>query len=141
VLLALAACTPHPVGPARTQDDYERKATTTVDGALSAVESVRLLVQAALDGHTFAGYVGTVVSEQEDAIDGLGSTFGSIQPPPGRAGEELRAEVEQLLDDALEPVRDLRIAARREDTAAYEASLSEIDAAADDLRAFVEAHP
>lgn len=138
--LALAGCTPHPVGPARTADDYEGKAVTTAEGALAAVGSVELLIGAALDGDTFLGYVGTVVSEQEDVLDGLGSTFGSVQPPPGRGSESVRAELVALLDDALGAVGDLRIAARRGDTGAEEPLLAELHDSADALRAFVEHH-
>jgi hypothetical protein len=140
VVLAAAGCTPHPVGPARTAGAYEGKAVTTVEGALSAVGSVELLLEAVLDGSTFAGYVGTVVSEQEDAIDGLGSTFGSVQPPPGEASEALRAEVDTLLDDALGTVTDFRIAARRGDTHDGEALLTELRASAAALQGFVERH-
>jgi hypothetical protein len=84
--------------------------------------------------------VGSVLSEQEDSLDGLASTFASIQPPPGAESEAVRTGVEDLLDAALAPVGDLRIAARREDTAPYEALLVDLDTAADDLRAFLEEH-
>ena len=111
-----------------------------MEGALSAIESVRLLAGAVTDGHTALGYAGTVVSEQEDALDGLGSTFGSIQPPGGRAADDLRAEVGDLLDDATAAVADLRVAVRR-GASPDRSTTGALDAAAEALRAFVEDHP
>jgi hypothetical protein len=115
VLLVLglaAACTPHPVGPARTFDDYERKAGTTAESALSAVQTVRLTAETASAGDAFGPYSSIVISDQEDAIAGVQGTFGSIQPPNTDA-DALRDELDQILGDALTHVTEVRIAVRR----------------------------
>jgi hypothetical protein len=135
----VAACSPHPVGPARTFASFERKATTTAESALSAVETVRLAAQAGADGNGTGPYLGQVVSEQENALSGVQGTFGSIQPPDSRA-DQLRAELDELMSDALEHVVDVRIAIRRGDLAGLADTAAPLAADADGLRAFAEAH-
>jgi hypothetical protein len=111
LIAATAACA-HPVGPARTYGKYESKARTTVESALSNVQTVRMVAGAAARGNAFGPYTGVVVSDAEESLSGLQGTFGSIQPPDGRA-DDLRDTVDQLLSDALEHVTDVRIAVRR----------------------------
>jgi hypothetical protein len=135
----VAGCVAHPVGPARTFDKFEGKAVTTVESALSAVETVRLVAVTASKQNAFGPFVGIAVSEQEEAVAGVQNTFGSIQPPNARA-DRLRGEVDQLLSDALDHVIDVRIAARRGRlrTLIDVAAPLEDDAAA--LRQFVKEH-
>jgi hypothetical protein len=106
-------CVAHPVGPARDLDGYERKASTTVGSALSAVETVRLLAATASEGGAFGAYTSIAVSEQEDALGGLRGTFMSIQPPPGPTADQLRAELSRVLTAAFDHVGDVRIEVRR----------------------------
>ena len=110
-VLVVAGCA-HPVGPARTYAAYEGKARTTVEGALSNVQTVRLAAATAAKGDAFGRYTGVVVGDAEESLSGLQGTFGSVQPPDGRA-DDLRDEVDGLLSDALDHVTDVRIATRR----------------------------
>jgi hypothetical protein len=135
----LAACVPHPVGPARTFDTYEGKAATTAQSALSVVETVRLAAETASDGDAFGPYVSTVVSDGEGALDGLAGTFASIQPP-GDAADILYGELSTLLDDAGAHVRDVRVAARRGQLDALAQVAGPLAEDAEALRAFAEAH-
>jgi hypothetical protein len=141
-LLALAVCATacaHPVGPARTYGKYEGKAATTASGALSNVQVVRLVADAAARGNAFGPYTASVVSDAEESLDGLSGTFGSIQPPGERA-DQLRDELDGYLSDALDHVTDVRIAARRGELR----SLGDVAAAlagdVEHLEAFVEQH-
>ena len=138
VVLA-AACTPHPIGPARTFGKYEGKAVTTAESALSAVETVRLAAEAASGGRAFGPYVSVLISEQEETLDGLQGTFRSIQPPSEQA-DDLRRELDGMLGDALDHVIDVRVAARRGElaTLAEVATPLESDAAA--LEQFTDEH-
>jgi hypothetical protein len=138
VVAGLAACTPHPVGPARTDDAYEGKAVTTAEAARSAVASVRLATVAAGRG-SFGPYLSVLVSDQEEELSGVQGTFASVQPPSERS-DDLRRELDDLLSAALDHVVDVRVATRRgrlDDLASIGAPLDG-DAAA--LEAFVEAH-
>ncbi|MCU1374567.1 MAG: hypothetical protein JWO68_1853 [Actinomycetia bacterium] len=138
LLVAVAGCA-HPVGPARTYGKYEGKATTTAEAALSNVETVRLVARTAAAGNAFGPYVGTVVSDAEESLDGLSGTFGSIQPPDGRA-DRLRDQLDQLLGDALDHVTDVRVAARRGRLATLDDTAAALAGDAEHLQAFVEQH-
>jgi hypothetical protein len=134
-----AGCVAHPVGPARTFDDYRRKAVTTAESALSAVESARLVADAASDGNAFGPYTAAVIDESEGAATAVQGTFDSIQPPDADA-DDLRDELDELLSSASDHLADLRIEARRNelDTLADVAAPLADDASA--LRDFIEAH-
>jgi len=136
----VAGCTPHPVGPARTFDDYERKAGTTAESALSAVQTVRLTAKTASAGDTFGPFASVVISEQEDALSGVQGTFGSIQPPDGDA-DDVREELDGILGDALTHVTDVRLAVRRGQLGALADVAEPLDGDVDALEGFLEAHP
>jgi hypothetical protein len=123
----LAGCVAHPVGPARSVESYERKANTTAESALSAVETVLLLAATGTDGNAFGSYLSIAVSEQEDALGGLRGTFLSIQPPPGVQPAAVRDELSTLLTDAFNHVGDVRIQVRR-------GHLDDLDAVAEPLQ-------
>ena len=133
------ACVSHPVGPARTLGKYTGKATTTAKSALSQVETVRLAVDVADRGGSTSAYIALVVSEAEDALDGLSGTFGSIQPPGG-AADQLRNDLAGLLSDALDHTATVRIAARRGTVRGLRQVAAPLDRDAEDLRSFLKAH-
>ena len=137
--VALAACSAHPVGPARTDDDFERKARTTAESALSAVETVRLAAQAGADGKAFGAYLGVLVSDQEDALSGVQGTFGSIQPPTARS-DDVRDDLDELLSSALDHITDVRIAIRRGQLAELDDTAKPLQDDAKGLRRFLEEH-
>jgi hypothetical protein len=103
---------PHPVGAARTYGKYEGKAVTTAESALSNVETVRLAARTATAGNAFGPYTTVVISDAEEGLSGVQGTFDSIQPPDDRA-DALAQDLDTLLSDALEHVREVRVAVRR----------------------------
>jgi hypothetical protein len=144
VVLALAgallvACTSHPVGPARTDSKYEGKARTTAESARSSVETAILVVRAFRDGDAIGTYAGSVLSDEEEGLAGVQGTFASIQPPSARA-DEVHDELDQLIGDSLEHVREARVAVRRGDGDAAGDLLPDLRRDADGLAAFVEEH-
>jgi hypothetical protein len=110
--LLSGGCVQHMVGPARTLDDYKRKARTTAHDAQSAVETVLLLAQTAADGKAMGPYTGVGISEQEDEFASVQGDFGSIQPPDDRA-DALRDQLNTILSTAMDDIAAVRIAARR----------------------------
>lgn len=142
-LLAFGAlatrCLPHPLGSARTFGKYEGKAVTTAESALSNVETVRLAARNAARDRAFGPYVSVVVSDAEEAVGGVQSTFGSIQPPDGDA-DKLAATLDEILGDALDHVRDVRVAARRGQLAELADVAAPLDKDAAALERFVEDH-
>lgn len=136
---AAGSCVPHPVGPARSERVYESKGVDSAETALSSVETVRVLAGAAADDRSSGPSAGVVVSGREDSLDGAAGSFASIQPP-GPRSDELRAELGDLLDDALEHVAAVRVAVRRGRLARLDDVARPLadDAAA--LRRFIEEH-
>ena len=140
LLFVLATrCVPHPIGTARTYATYEGKAATTAKSALSHVQTVRLAAETATAGKAFGPYVTELVSDAEEALDGLESTFGSIQPPGARA-DALGRELGELLASAAENVRDVRVAARRGALSGLEEAAEPLGHDADALQRFQDAH-
>jgi hypothetical protein len=141
LLLSLLAwrMVPHPVGAARTFDKYEGKAVTSAKGAESAVQTVLLVARTASAGNAFGPYTSRVVSDAEASLSGLQSTFASIQPPDTRAAE-LGQTLDALLGDALEHVRDVRIAARQSELAQLSTIARPLESDARKLAEFQEQH-
>jgi hypothetical protein len=135
----LAACVPHPVGPARTYEKYEGKGVTTAEGALSAVATVGLAAAAASKGKTLGRYTAVLTSEQEDALAGVQGTFNSIQPPDDRA-DRLRDQLDGILTPALAHVSAVRIAAHRGQLDQLATVAAPLDGDAQALQAFIAAH-
>ena len=111
VLVAATACA-QTVTPARTFDDYERKAKDTAEAALSSVQTARLAARVAARGDAFGPYVSVVLSETETGAAHASSVFASVQPPDDHA-DRLRARLSATLDRVDERLAQLRIAARR----------------------------
>lgn len=137
--VAFGGCVAHPVGPARTFDDYQRKARTSAESVLSAVESARLAAAAAEGGKSFGPYATAVITEAEGAASGVQGTFDSIQPP-GDAADRLRTELDELLASAAGHLTDLRIAARRGTSDGLRDEARPLVKDAADLRKFLEEH-
>jgi hypothetical protein len=138
-VVATSACVSHPVGPARTFGKYEGKARTTAESALSEVQTARLVARTATEGNAFGPYTGLVLSDAEESLGGLASTFGSIQPPDERA-DDVRDELGALLDDAEDHVADVRIAARRNQLHDLAKVASPLDDDIDALESFLSEH-
>jgi hypothetical protein len=138
-MLALVACTPHPVGPARTFASFEGKAATTAESAKSAVETVRLSADAGASDHAFGPFLSISISDQEETLSGIQGTFASIQPPNEQA-DELRAELDDLLSAALDHVAAVRIAARRGELAKLAAVAEPLATDSDHLEQFLQEH-
>ena len=139
VVTGLASCTPHPVGPARTYDKYRGKAVTTAESALSVAQTVQLIADAASKDNSFGPYTSVALSDQEDSINGLQGTFGSIQPPNPPA-TRLRNELDALLSRAVEGVTDVRIAARQGRLRELGDEAAPLGEVSDALQRFIEAN-
>jgi hypothetical protein len=110
VFLSGPAC----VGPARTFETYEGKAVAAAEETVSALRTAILGARVAVEGRSFPPTTSVLIADAErDAVGARGS-FASIQPPDG-ASDRLRDELIAMLDDAVDRLARLRIAARRTD--------------------------
>jgi len=108
----MSGCVAHPVGPARTDSTYEKKARTTAKSAASSVQSALMAVQTAGRDRAFGPYLSVLLGECEDAANKAEGTFDSIQPPSA-ASDRLRGELDGLLTDAVDHLSEVRILVRR----------------------------
>lgn len=99
------------VGPSRTDADYVEKAANTAEAARSAVVTTLLVVDASSEGKAPARYVSLTISEAEEDVSSIASSFQIVQPPSQKAAV-LRDEVTSALGDATTALANLRIAAR-----------------------------
>jgi hypothetical protein len=130
---------PHPVGPARTYGKYEGKAVTTAKAILSGVQTVRLAAETGSRGNAFGPYLSVVISDAEDGISGLQGTFDSVQPPNDEA-DELHQTFDAVVSDALDHVRDVRVAVRRGELEDLQTVAEPLARDASRLEAFVDRH-
>ena len=137
--LSASACVAHPVGPARTYATYEGKARTTAESALSQVQTARLIATTAARGSAFGRFTGLVLSDAEESLGGLRSTFGSIQPPDERA-DRVRDDLGTIIGDAEDHVADLRIATRRGELRSLAELAGLLDDDIDALESFLSEH-
>lgn len=137
-VLALGACT-QPLGPARTEEDYELKAADTAETVLSAVRTAELATDVAVRGRAFPPYVSVLLRDAESDADGAASTFERIQPPSARS-DRLRSRLGDLTSEATDVLSALRITARRADLDALGPRSRDLEGLADRLDAFANEH-
>jgi hypothetical protein len=128
------------VAPASSTTDYEADAAMSAEGAVSAARTAVLATQAYANGKLPANYLEPTLVDAEDTLDSIQSTFTSIQPPHSAAADELRADLQPLLDDAGSAVTEMRIAIRRDRTDALVAASGDLATAAEELDAFAQEH-
>jgi hypothetical protein len=135
---ATVACT-QPLGPARTEDDYELKAANTAEAVLSALRTAELATDVAVRGRAFPPYVSVLLGEAESDADGAVSTFEKVQPPDSRS-DRLRSQLGDLTSEATDALSALRITARRADLDALGPRSRDLEGLADRLDAFADEH-
>jgi len=131
-LLAAAGC----VGPAPTTSVYRGKAGHTAEDALSQLETARLAVETAQRGNLLHASLEVMLTESEDGFSSIQATFDSIQPPDSTEADQLRDKLDKMLAAGSDGLAQLRIAARRGDSAELSATSAELGAVSKQLRAF-----
>ncbi len=129
----------HPVGPARTFDDYEHKAKDTAESVLSSVQTARLTARLASEGRLLGTAASVLLSESDSGVGHAQQVFEGIQPPDAHA-DVVRARLLRLLDRSAATVQELRIAARRGDVESLRAKAAPLAGLAARLETFVEDH-
>lgn len=137
VLLTSVGCVSL-VGPARTADDYDRKASSTAESVSSALGVAELLVGAAGDDRLLPPYAARALSEVEGDAGAAIGTFAGIQPPDD-AAEALGADLREVLGPIEDELAATRVDARRADLEAVAAHADELAGLHDELDAFIEA--
>jgi hypothetical protein len=128
------------VTPAPKTADYEAKAAMSAQAAVSAARTAVVAARAYTEGKLQTSYLESTVVDAENTLGAIETTFTSIEPPPSAAADRLRGTLDPLLQDAGSAASDLRIAVRRNSTAALSASADDLAEAADKLDAFAQDH-
>jgi hypothetical protein len=126
------------VGPARTTSTYQGKAGHTAQAALSQLQTALLAVTASNRGNMLHAYLLVALSQAEDNFSSIQATFDSIQPPQSEVADQVRDKLDKILSDGSDGLAQLRIAARRNDTATVTATAKDLTQTADQLSAFSE---
>jgi hypothetical protein len=135
ILCVAAAC----VGPARTDRVYEGKAVETAKAVRSAVETARLAGAAAGRGKATGQYLSVVLGETEDDAGAAAGAFDSIQPPSQHSAE-LHDQLSEVIQSAIDRLREMRIAARRTELDLLASIADDLAGMSSELKDFVEAH-
>jgi len=107
--ISLAGCVRHPGLPAAGTSGYQAKASLTAEGVISGLATTRLGLDTEARGHTTGNYLAALVSDQEDGVAGVISSFEAVSPPTG-AARKLRDRLTPVLSDAQDHISDARIA-------------------------------
>jgi hypothetical protein len=132
-LLIFAGC----VAPALDESDYRYKASLAVEDAHSSLEAADLSVQLLGTRNLPIAQVEVLVRESEGTIGGAESLFASVKPPSSEA-RQLRERILDLLDRAIEPVTEARIALQSGDRRGAVAAMSGAKVVGDQLKAFAD---
>jgi hypothetical protein len=137
---AAACCVAGCVAPAPTLSAYEGKAAKTAQAALSEVETARLAVQTATAGRLPQPTLETALGDSEDAVSSVQQSFDSVQPPDTPDADRLRSVLDDLLAASSDGLAQLRIQARRGNTAQLAATAESLAAVAAGLARFEQEH-
>jgi hypothetical protein len=118
--------------PAHDRDAYQHDALLAVQSALTETRTAYLAVDNLLSGKATRPYTDTVVTDTEDAIAPIQSSFGAVHPP-GRSEDDLRDQVGNLLTDAGNALSAARVAVRRGDNFAMQQAQTTLTVVADQL--------
>ena len=136
----LAACLSGCVAPAVDTSDYESKATSTAQAAVSAARTAVLTTTTYDRGRLPVNYLEPVLVDAEDTLGSVLTTFDSVQPPATSSADAMRAELDPLLQRATSAVTDMRIAARRRESSELTRSAGALARVADRLESFAREH-
>lgn len=107
-LSAVTAC----AGPSRTEDDYRHKVANTAETMSGIVGTVQVALKASSRDRVPAPYLSVTLAEADDDASAVVDTFDSVQPPDS-ASDELRSKLDDVLQQTVSTLDDLRIAVRR----------------------------
>jgi hypothetical protein len=135
LLLLTTAC----AGPSRTRHDYELKAANTAEAVVSAIGTAQVGVQAAREDRASGPFLSVLLREAADDATAAQATFDSRQPPDS-ASDDLRDELDKLIDDAVSTLVELRTAVRRGEVGELAKIGEPLQGQHDKLDTFEQAH-
>ncbi|WP_140743670.1 hypothetical protein [Pedococcus bigeumensis] len=120
--LLLGGC----IAPALDRGAFEQNAKSALESAASETSTAQIAVDALLSGNATNAYADTVVTDSENAMGGIETSFGVVDPPTPTQ-DPLREQVLTLLGDADDALAHARIAIRRGDASSLTDARKELD--------------
>lgn len=114
------------VVPARDDAAYRTDATQALQSATSVARTAEVTLRHWLAGDVTTAYADTVVTEAEQAIGPIQTSFGAVDPS-SRAVDQLREDVTGRLSDTESALALSRIALRRGDRDAVRRGAGRLD--------------
>ena len=130
VTLVLGGC----IAPALDRGAFEQNAKSALESAVSETSTAQIAVDVLLSGNATNAYADTVVTDSENAMGGIETSFGVVDPP-SPAQDALRDQVLTLLGDADDALANARIAVRRGDVSSLNDARKELEDASAPLEA------
>jgi hypothetical protein len=109
IALVVSGCVKNPGLPATGTSGYRAKASLTAQGVISGLATTRLGLDTEARHHTTGSYLAGLVSDQEDGVSGVISSFDAVAPPTA-AARALRSRISPILADAQDHISSARIA-------------------------------
>jgi len=138
--ILLAAVVSGCVAPALDSGAFQHNAIAALESAVSATRVAATALDARAAERLPLAYADTVVTEAEEALGPIQSSFGTVDPPDRRL-DALRSEVAGQLGDAADLLAEARIAVRRQDTSAMRQVARDLRKIADEMERGAEALP
>jgi hypothetical protein len=111
VPVLLCSCVPS----ARDPGTYASKAQQAAEQMISSARSAELMAKLVLSGKTTGPYASVALTQMESEASAIRSTFASIQPPDVTS-QQLGEKLLGIFDGVIGKIRDMRIAARQDQT-------------------------
>jgi hypothetical protein len=132
-VLALTGC----VTTAVNSGAYVENGKAALDSTISATASAQLALQARLSGDAPRTFTDVVVTESEQSIAPIESSFGGVDPPTP-SDDALRDAVLDAVGTAGDALSDARVAIRRDDMTALTEAGADLQAAQTALQSLRE---
>lgn len=127
-VLALSGC----ITPALDSGAFEQNAKSALESAASETSTAQIALDVFASGNSTNAYADTVVTDSENAMGGIQTSFGVVDPP-SPTQDHLRDQVLTLLGDAEDALSHARIAIRRSDPSNLTEARKELEKAGADL--------
>ena len=136
VMLAVLALTGR-VTTAVNSGAYVENGKAALDSTISATASAQVALQARLSGDAPRTFTDVVVTESEQSIAPIESSFGGVDPPTP-SDDALRDAVLDAVGTAGDALSDARVAIRRDDMTALTEAGADLQAAQTALQSLRE---
>jgi hypothetical protein len=119
--------------------DYRKAAVQAAESAYDSVGTVRITVEASLDGRTFPTYVTSMMDDAREALAGAAKQF-TAKAPPDEVTTKMRDQLGPLLVAANAQLGEVEQAVDDGDDQAVREAVEQLEPLGEQLSDFIEAY-